>query len=275
MKGRGFRMKKSLCTTGFKDWTVEQIVGWMRPYGFDGIELWIGHIERYQEEHGPLDKLRSFLEDSGLQVAGICGYTTFSGGFSGERNLAEERITMRRMLDAARQLGCPLVRTFVGDRSSRFASPEQWGLAAAELRAMCLAADRYEVDIAAEIHYDTFVDDPDSALAMISAVHHPRFVLLFDGANLHYEKVDQISALERLYPHVRHVHLKNYRWDHDRRYDTQPAPAFSGDLDNGSLLLELKRRGYDGFVSLEYFGGHKLEHIAASLQRWKELCGTA
>jgi 3-dehydroshikimate dehydratase len=263
-------LKKSLCTSGFKDWAIEQVIEWMLPLGFDGIEIWMGHIERYQQEQGPLDKLKAKLQESGLAVAAISGYTTFSAGFSGERDLQLEFKAMNRLLDVARQLQCPLIRTFVGHVSSRRASPEQWGQMVRDMKKVMAMADQYEVDVAMEVHYDTFVDNIESVQCMIHAVNHPRLQLVFDGANLNVEKIDQLEALQALYPYVKHVHFKNYKWDHTNWYKSKPVSVFNGDIDNVSLIQELENRGYKGFVSLEYFGENKEANIRESLADWQQ-----
>ena len=63
-------MKLSLCTTGFKEWDIDEIIKWVAPMNQDvkGLELWSKHIERFQEKHGPLDKLARLLESNGIQI---------------------------------------------------------------------------------------------------------------------------------------------------------------------------------------------------------------
>jgi 3-dehydroshikimate dehydratase len=264
-------LKKSVCTSGFKDWPIEKVLEWVYPLGLNGIELWMGHIERYQAEHGPLDKLKARLQEYGLEVPAISGYTTFSGGFSGERDLQQEFKSMNRLLDVARQLQCPLIRTFVGHISSRHASPEQWGQVVRDMKKVMSMADQYEVDIAVEVHYDTFADNTESIQNLIREVDHPRLKIVFDGANLNVERINQMDALPVLYPLVKHVHLKNYKWDHSNLYKSTPVPIFEGDIDNRALIKELEKRNYKGFISLEYFGDKKETNILRSLESWKEL----
>jgi len=268
-------MKVSFCTSGFKEWPLEAVLQWAAPLGFDGVELWMGHIEKFQEDNGPLDHLLKQLDAYQLQVPVISGYTTFSGGFSGEKNLRQEYETMRRLLDAARQLRCPAVRTFAGHISSRKASPEQWGQLVQDIKNVMKMAEQYEVDVAVEIHYDTFVDNAESALQLLREVGHPRLKLVFDSANLNVEQIDPVAVLPSLFPYVKHVHLKNYKWDHANRYKSIPVPIMEGDVDNEKLLLEFKRLGYGGFVSLEYFGELKEENIKRSLMQYLKFCAAA
>ncbi|KIL37321.1 hypothetical protein SD71_01105 [Cohnella kolymensis] len=264
-------MKTSICTSGFKEWSLEEVFDWVKPLELDGIELWMGHIERFQEEHGPLDKLKAKLQEYGLEVPAISGYTTFSGGFSGERDLQQEFKSLNHLLDVARQLNCPLIRTFVGHKSSRLASPEQWGQVVSDMMKVMSKADQYEINIAIEIHYDTFVDNTESLQDLVREVNHPRVKVVFDGANLNVERIDQMEALPTVYSLVEHVHLKNYKWDHDNFYKTIPVPVFDGDIDNRALLHELQKRNYKGYISVEYFGEKKEANILQSLKSLKEL----
>lgn len=263
-------MKRSLCTSGFKDWPIEKVLEWASSLGIEGIELWMGHIERFQEEQGPLDKLAETLRKYGFEVPAISGYTTFSGGFSGEKDLKQEYKSMNRLLDVARQLKCPLIRSFVGHVSSRRASPEQWGQIVRDMKNVMRMADQYEVNIAVEVHYDTFIDNTESVLLLLEQVNHPRLKLVFDGANLNVERIDQMEALPVLYPLVEHVHIKNYNWDHESWYKSKPVSIFEGDIDNRILLKELKRRNYNGYVSLEYFGEIKEANIKRSIEEWNK-----
>jgi 3-dehydroshikimate dehydratase len=262
-------LKKSICTSGFKDWSIQHVLKWAHPLEIDGLELWMGHIEKYQEEHGPLDKLRSELNEYGFEVPIISGYTTFSNGFSGECDIQEEFKNMKRLLDAARQLRSPLVRTFVGNIPSRNASPEKWGQTVSDLKVVLHMADQYDVDIAVEIHYDTLADIPDSVQQLKRDIDHPRLKFVFDGANLNYERIDQFKALSILYPWVKHIHLKNYKWDHSNRYNTKATSIFGGDIDNRKFLEELQKRQYKDFVSLEYFGENREANIIDSLNELK------
>jgi 3-dehydroshikimate dehydratase len=267
----GVTLKRSVCTSGFKDWPIEHFLDWTRPLRLDGIELWMGHIERYQTEHGPLDKLKTKLQEYGLEVAAISGYTTFSGGFSGERNLNQEFISINRLMDVAKQLQSPLIRSFLGHVSSRHASPEQWGQIVCDIKKVLQRADQFEVDVAIEVHYDTFIDNTESAQMLMHEVDHPRLSLVFDGANLNVERIDQLDALSVLFSRVKHVHIKNYRWDHSNWFKSIPVSILEGDIDNRSLIMELEKRNYNGFISLEYFGEKREINIKRSLEELNQL----
>ncbi|TDL91762.1 sugar phosphate isomerase/epimerase [Vibrio vulnificus] len=271
MEKGGITLKLSLCTTGFKEWDIEEIINWLLPLQADvkGLELWNKHIERFQEKHGPLDKLAKLLETNDLQIPSISGYTTFSKLWN-QKEHQNEINQARKLLDMAHQLNCPLIRTFAGHIASRNASPEQWSETATELNKLGEMADLYGVDVAIEIHYDSFADNLEAIHKLLEDIDHPRIKLIFDGANLYVDQLNPKEVLESIFPHVSHVHLKNYHYNHKERYKNKPAPIFSGDVDNIRLLVELRKRNYTGFVSLEYFGQEGMPNLLASLEQWKQ-----
>lgn len=85
----------------------------------------------------------------------------------------------------------------------------------------------------------------------------PDLKLTFDGANCFFSE-DPVETLERCYPEIVHVHLKDWIESPDggqtgsdgRRY--APALAGEGDVDSDAILRALKSRGYAGFINIEY-----------------------
>jgi 3-dehydroshikimate dehydratase len=264
-------MKLSLCTTGFKEWDIEDIIKWVIPMKEDvkGLELWSEHIERFQEKHGPLDKLARLLDANGISIPSISAYTTFSKLWNMEQHLNEVG-KAKRLLDAAHQLNCPMIRTFAGHIASRNASPEQWSETVTELQKFAEVANLYEVDVAIEIHYDSFADTAEAIQKLMSDINHPRIKLIYDAANLYVDQEDPIEVLNTVYPFINHIHLKNYHYNLKQRYKNRASAIFDGDVDNKVIIEELKKRQYSGFVSLEYFGKEGYPCLLTSLEQWKD-----
>ncbi|MEC1754483.1 hypothetical protein P9E40_12285 [Bacillus mojavensis] len=47
-------MKLSFCTTGCKKQNIMDVISFAKEQSFDGIDLWYGHIEQYEQDFGPL-----------------------------------------------------------------------------------------------------------------------------------------------------------------------------------------------------------------------------
>ncbi|MGW8460655.1 sugar phosphate isomerase/epimerase family protein [Bacillus atrophaeus] len=253
-------MKVSFCTTGLKKQNVMDVISFAEEHGFDGIDMWYGHVKQYEQQHGPLDSLYDLLQEKGLKVPAVSLYTDFVS--QGEEQTEQ---AVQNGLNAARQLHSPLIRVFAGNLASNRTSPEKWQSAVDQFQKAAHIADDYEVNIGLEIHYDTYADTPEAALKFLEDVGHSRLRTIFDGSNLHVNHIDQLPALETVFHTISHIHLKDYHWNFDSWYLSEPKPIFQGDLDQKSFLKELMNRQYEGFVSLEYFGEHSVAHIKESL----------
>lgn len=261
-------MKFSLCTTGFKELSIEDILKFSFQIGLDGVEVWDQHIEDYLHRHGSIDGLVNLLNSYQLTIPSISAYTYFS---KSEEERAESIRLLTRTLELAVELNCPRVRTFAGHYSSEKAASEEWNNMIHDLKEVLKTSETTGVNVALEIHNNTFADRIESIDAILTEINHPRFTLIFDGFNLFIENIDQMEAFKRFYPWIDHVHLKNYYWDHEDWDLSIPRPIFSGDVDHESIVRELIKCKYEGFISLEYFGEQRMSCILDSLQQLEAL----
>ncbi|WP_178075925.1 sugar phosphate isomerase/epimerase family protein [Paenibacillus oralis] len=253
-------MKFSLCSTGLKSLTLEEVLAACERLGLHGVELWIGHLEEYAQRGGTPADLCRLLARHRLAVPAISGYTYFS------RSDSESGRDVTRISQAARwaaAVGCPRIRTFAGHLASREASGEQWSRAATGLGKALNACHEQGVKLAVEIHNGTFADTADSLAALLGQVGQTRqpgeLELIYDGFNLFVDRLEPLPVLKRFYGSITHVHFKDYRWNHEDWALSRPVPVLQGDADHRSILKELRARGYDGFISFEYFGEDVLE----------------
>ena len=78
---------------------------------------------------------------------------------------------------------------------------------------------------------------------MVHEVAHPNFQTMFDVHNAHLETTPLPDLVRRYMPHIKHVHVNEM----DGSY---PGAR---DFDFASILDELRRERYDGYVSAEVF----------------------
>jgi 3-dehydroshikimate dehydratase len=244
-------MKWSLCSTGNRDKPVEYVLNRVRELGLDGVELWTGHIDEYAERCGAVDGLVDEIRSSGWQVPAISPYTHFT---KSDEERAESLAAVEKAAQYAVRFGSPLVRIFLGHLPSAEASEELWDRAIQTLKQALDLADRYGVNLGLEMHNNTFADSIESIRRIIVDADHPRLRLLFDGFNLYLERTDQAEALEAFYDYTDHVHIKNYFWKLDAPESRKPSTVLVGDVDNVKLCEMLRSKGYEGFLSFEYFG---------------------
>ncbi|GMA56796.1 3-dehydroshikimate dehydratase [Alicyclobacillus sacchari] len=261
-------MKWSVCTTGMKEhdvqWVLQQVDLWRREgASIDGLELWEGHLEPYASRNA-LEGLIEQLEGNRVEVPVVSGYTYFSQG-PAERE--KDILKVQQLAAIGRKIGAKAVRTFFGHIPSAKTSPELWDESLMALRHAAKIAYADGMELWVETHYQTFADHLDALEELIEATRDCDVKLIFDPANFNPDHIDPLQVLDAMYASIAHVHCKNYHWNHDCWYRSQPVSVFdpTGDVNNTAVLRELQGRGYTGYVSLEYFGHRGWSALLRSL----------
>lgn len=82
---------------------IEKEIDLIAEAGYDGIEPWIGEMDRYVKSGGKLKDLRKRLEDKGLSVEGAIGFASWIVDDDQQRARALEQ--MKRDMDTMAQVG--------------------------------------------------------------------------------------------------------------------------------------------------------------------------
>lgn len=88
-------------------------------------------------------------------------------------------------------------------------------------------------------------DEPQRCLKLYKAVNNPEFVLCFDASNYVQCDIDPITAFEMLKDYTVYYHIKDCS-----EYKVE-VPLGTGKGNYPYILSELKKRNYDGFLTLE------------------------
>jgi len=237
-------MNIAMCTIAWKPTAIETVLPIIAAAGYDGAELWGPHLDRFVSEHDSLDPLVEQLAKLGLRVPMVSAY--FDLVNEPDEGLA---VAMRHVHYALR-LGAPFVRVFTGGGSSA-AEPTVWDAVADVLAEICTLAAPYGVDLALETHQGHLHDSTSGTLRLLQMIKAPNLGVNLDIYNLFAIGEDPLAALEQLAPWLRIVHLKNAR---RLAGESQPCGIAEGDLDYCPFLRALRERGYDGYLSVEWFG---------------------
>lgn len=252
---RDGRIRFSMCSTGLKQEPIESVLDVAQGIGLQGIELWAGHLEEFQRRGGTPSDLRRLLESRGLEVPAISEYTYFSKGQE-ERKGELERI--RRAAEWAAGIGCPRIRTFAGHQASRATLAVEWDGVVSGLSEALQLCRAQGVQLAVEIHNNTLADTPESLAALLRDVsgEGQGLELIYDGFNLFVDHLEPVPVLEQFFADIRHVHFKDYKWNHQDWGQSVPVPVLQGDAGHAAILQKLLDLGYEGFISFEYLGDY-------------------
>jgi len=218
--------------------------------------------------------LRQRLEQLGLKVACLAGYTDFCLGSERPDIPSREMqiLYVRELCRLARDLDCGLIRVFTGFDYPGLSLDQQWGWCITSLRECARQAAAFGVTIAIQNHHDTACHH-EALLELLQEIAEPNCKVMFDAwAHAPVERVpggyrqdgnDLVAAVKKLAPYIVHTTVADYV--HRPRYRYQPnlvnylrepdalraVPMGEGFIDYKSFFKALKEIGYDGYVAYE------------------------
>jgi sugar phosphate isomerase/epimerase len=228
-----------------------------RRLGFRVVQ--IGRLRDEQLTPAGVEALRAALAEAGLVAEALTG--VFEGesyadietvrrtvGFLPEATVEARVGHCRRLVDAAAGLGIGLVTTHVGFLPSDPADPAYERVRRAAAEVVSYAAAR-GVRLALETGQET----ADELLAFLDRLGAPAWVN-FDGANfVAYGLGDPVAALERLYPRVVGVHVKDYLPQADPSQLGRPCPLGQGAARVDDTVRWLLARGWTRPLLIETY----------------------
>jgi sugar phosphate isomerase/epimerase len=255
---------------GTPEYAVPEAIDLFARLGMEGIEA-ICHDEyrsaiRIDASRATLRELRGHAEGQGLQFAAITPYAT-------DLNAADPQVAkvhqdlLLRSIEIAHELGAPCVRTYAGRETGGPGRGERLRRLVDAVRGPAEVAATAGVRLGFENHFNTLADSAKGTLEVIRAVDHPDVGIVYDQGNLtmlgaeDYRETIPLQA-----PYLIHVHVKDLSFKDKPPEVTSGAvealpaeakPTISRVVGEGILpwremIAELKRTGYDGWLSIEY-----------------------
>ena len=248
--------------------------------GVDGIEFYAGFLE--MQDRANWHNVRQQVDQLGLRVPMMCCSPDFTHP---DRHFREEQIAKQRYwIDMTSVMGGQFCRVLSGQRRPEL-SIEHGVKLAAECILECLPyAEERGITLIIENHYtDDFWEDPEFAQKMdvfcslVNAVQHPHFGVNYDPSNAYIAGDDPIELLKRVSHRVVTMHASDrYLIEgtlEDLRREESGSAGYvkrlrHGEIGKGlndydAIFTELKRVGFDGWISIED-GVEGIEQLARS-----------
>jgi sugar phosphate isomerase/epimerase len=258
----GLERRFASLTYGYRYLSLEGALRRIAANGFQAVEI-VGTRPHMLPEDYPGDELAavaSLLSELELRVVAIA---PFSAGSHWHFTAARARVRaatidhVKRCVDMAASLGCPVVQSITGAPIIQDVPPREARRHARDgLRTCAEYAEAHGVRIALEGEDDTLVRSSADILEMIAEVGHPGIGALFDIGHANMVRGDDpVRAAQVLAPHMLHIHAHdNDGWRDDH------APLGSGTVDWAQLARELA--GYQGAITIEV-GSRNPDGVAA------------
>jgi len=241
-------MKLSFSNLGCPDWDLETIASKAAEYGYDGVEL-RSHGDNAVLYPNPPLKYRRYVkklfDDKGLDICCVSAYSRFAT--NDEKALDENRQILADDILLARDLGAPIVRSFLGE-SKTLTHREIIDNAADYLNYCGDLARSFGVTVAFETH-DAWCGGALMKMAF-EKITSKGAAVLWDMVNNQMQGETTGGFFDAVGERCAHVHMKDFisAPDGSHKY------CFMGDgeAEVKDCLNLLRRAGYEGYISFEW-----------------------
>ncbi len=253
-----------------KDGSME-LEEWIRlacELEIDGLEWYAGFLE--MQDRGNWERFRKLVEDRGKVIPMMCCSPDFTHPDKGYRE--NEMAKQREWIEMTYALGGSYCRVLSGQRRPELTIEEGIRLAAECIEACLPFAAERGITLILENHYkDDFWHYPEFAqkmevfCALVDRVRHPNFGVNYDPSNTYLAGEDPLELLSRVSDRVVTMHASDrYLLEgtlEDLRREENDALGYAKRLSHGeigkglndydAIFTELKRVGFDGWISIE------------------------
>jgi sugar phosphate isomerase/epimerase len=259
--------------------TVDEFLTKAKRLGFDGVMLMAKrpHVSPLDYDADARRQLRRKIENLGLELVCLAGYTDFTAGVDepGVPNVEIQASYVGQLAELARDLGTDMVRIFTGYQRPDIPFDKQYAMVLQGLRLAGKEAAKYDVTLAVQNHHDIAVHH-DTMYWLLKEVNLPNVKAAFDAwaPALQGLDSDQMrAAVLKMKPFIVHttaadyVRLPQYYLEHnltnflERDTLIRAVPMGRGIVDYESFFRALKQIGYQGYIAYEMCevldgGGH-------------------
>jgi sugar phosphate isomerase/epimerase len=158
---------------------------------------------------------------------------------------------MEQTLQAAAELGVPIVNCGPGGKSGDAASLQQ---SIDELGNLCLLAEKYGVILCVKAHVGQSVYDTPTTLQVMDAIKSPAFGIDMDPSHIYRAGENPVEAIAAVISRVKHVHIRDCKGRQQGPGKPQDQANGRGDIDLVGYIRVLHEHGYTGPLDLEIIG---------------------
>ncbi len=232
-----------------------------KDIGFGGVELCDFHFDSSMPKAEFAKLVLDECERQGMAITNLAVGADFIN-----KDTAAEIARVKEMIDIAKGLGCPRLRT---DMAS-YKRGISYGQALPTLIKAAVELSQYGQEKGVEIlteNHGIFSQDSQRLVELWQGVGHPNFGLLCDMGNFACADETVQNAVAIVAPFARYVHAKDFyirpanATDPGRGFFRSRAGRYlrgaivgQGDLDISACLYALARAEYKGDIAIEFEG---------------------
>ena len=248
-------MKFAFYTSVFGDLSLQEIVEWAKPAGFDGLEIDFGRHIREAENTPAAVKI---ARDAALEVCAITVFGNLLNPDTGERRRIRDRV--KSVFAEASANSVPALVVFPG-RNETLSEEENYRDIAeffGTLIADKLNGTKILIENWPGMNKNFVATTPGGWRRLFSLIKSPDIGLEFDPSHLLWQGIDPVPAIREFANRIHLVHAKDTKLDRNRIQDAGYCGNWweyrlpgRGEL-NWRQFLGLLESGYSGYASIEH-----------------------
>ena len=240
-------MKLSFTNLGCPNWSLEQIAEKAAEYGYDGVELRSHADNPYLFPYPPLahrEYIKKLFGKYNLEISCISAYSRFAD--SDAQKLEENKQILINDIILARDIGAPMVRSFLGENKD-LTNEQVIEYAAPYLNYCADFADMLGIKVVFETH-DAWCGGDLMKLAF-SKISSNGAAVLWDVANNHAYGERVAPFFDAIGERCAHVHLKDLYMTEGK---SKLCLTGDGEVEIKECIALLRKAGYSGYITFEW-----------------------
>ena len=240
-------------TMGTPGMDLARALSFFGEIGCQGIEVRCAGDGQLDPERADAATIAGAREAAAAAGVAFACLTPYYRNFVDPAAREGEMAGMRRSIDLAAALDCPLVRAYGGILPpAGLSHAETWRRTVEGLREAADYAGERGVGLAIETHGGSLTLTATQAAEMARDVNRSNVGILFDYVWVNLAGEESLADAVRLCaPWIRHAHVKDCVVDRQAG-KTAPRLLGEGEIDVAGLVRALHAAGYAGYLSDEY-----------------------
>lgn len=244
-------MRIGYCTWGMPTVPADVFIPFLHRLGYHGVEITV--IPGYTTELSTLDtaerrRILQMLRDHHLELPAIAGHTAMLDRDPEAWAAAWKRLTgaVDLAVDWAIDGNVPALDTTLGGKSDQW--DDLFPLIVERVGELVRYGEQRGVVIAIEPHVANVLDSIPRVQQLLNAIPSPFLKLNYDISHFNVQGVPIAESVAALAPYTVHTHIKDERGVVPNYEFLIPG---EGDFDLVTYLQEMKKNGYDGYITAE------------------------
>ena len=294
-----FKVKTCLHSIGYSGlWrgqallSVDQFLEKAKELGYDGVILMAKrpHLSLVDYDKDARVKLRKKIEDLGLTLVGLAGYSDFTAGIDkpGIPHTEIQAAYIGQLAELASDLGTDMIRIFTGYERPGIPYDRQYAMVVEGITLAAREAAKYGVTLVVQNHHDIALHH-DAMRWMLDEINQPNVKAGWDAWSPTLEGLSKEEIRQSVYtmqPYIvmtiaaDYVTMPRYTYDAQLTNYIAQKPVMratgmgEGIVDYDNFFGALKEVGYQGYLVYEMCevleGGGSIENLDATARKFLE-----